>query len=156
VVRETLDAYAFQLEQQGFTLESRVEPGVPPVSADPDAVTQALLNLMDNAIKYSPANKVVKVEFYRQDGNAVISVEDRGLGISPREQAKIFEKFYRVEKSLVHDVKGSGLGLSLVKHIVDAHGGSVTVESRPGQGSRFSLHFPLAPPPAGGVNEGIP
>jgi signal transduction histidine kinase len=124
------------------------------VAADPDAVTQALLNLMDNAIKYSAGNKVLKVALERRDGHVVISVEDRGLGIPAREQAKIFEKFYRVEKSLVHDVKGSGLGLSLVKHIVDAHGGRITVESRPGEGSRFSLHFPLAGPGSGGHTRG--
>jgi signal transduction histidine kinase len=153
VVRETLDAYAFQLEQQGFALESRLEEGIPPVSADPDAVTQALLNLMDNAVKYSTGRKVMKVELHQEDGHAVISVEDRGQGIPAREHARIFEKFYRVEKSLVHDVKGSGLGLSLVKHIVDAHGGRVTVESRPGVGSRFSLHFPLGSSLPGGAGE---
>ncbi len=149
VVRETLAAYDFQLRKQGFTVESNIDRALPEVPADGDAVTQALLNLMDNAIKYSPRERYLKVELGRENGDAVIAVEDRGVGIPPREQAKIFEKFYRVEKSLVHDVKGSGLGLSLVKHIVDAHGGRIRVDSRPGEGSRFSILLPLGGPPSG-------
>jgi len=143
VVRETLEAYRFQLQQQGFSVESRIADNLPPISADPDALTQALLNLIDNAIKYSPDRKALSVELERQDGEALISVEDHGVGIPEREQDKIFDMFYRVERGLVHSVKGSGLGLSLVKHIVEAHGGRILVTSRPGEGSRFSIVLPL-------------
>lgn len=143
VVNETVEAYRFQLQQQGFTLVTDLEPGLPPVSADPDALTQALLNLMDNAIKYSPREKHLKVALGREDGQAVISVQDRGIGIPPREQRRIFDMFYRAERGLVHSVKGSGLGLSLVRHIVEAHGGAIRVESRPGYGSTFSITLPL-------------
>jgi signal transduction histidine kinase len=125
---------------------------------DSEAIMQALLNLMDNAIKYSPQRKFIRVDLHRRDGEGEISVEDRGVGIPPRDQARIFEMFYRVEKGLVHTVKGSGLGLSLVKHIVDAHGGRITVHSRPGEGSRFSIHLPLAREGGGGgdVDPGLP
>jgi signal transduction histidine kinase len=143
VINETLEAYRFQLQQQGFQIESRLAEGVPPVSVDPDALTQALLNLLDNAIKYSPEEKKLRVELAQKSGEAVISVDDRGMGIPASEHGKIFDMFHRVEKGLEHSVKGSGLGLSLVKHIVEAHGGRITVESRPGQGSRFSIHLPL-------------
>jgi len=143
VVRETLEAYRFQLQQQGFAVQSRIADNLPPISADPDALTQALLNLIDNAIKYSPEKKSLSVELERRDGEALISVEDHGVGIPEREQDKIFDMFYRVERGLVHSVKGSGLGLSLVKHIVEAHGGRIQVTSRPGEGSRFSIVLPL-------------
>ncbi len=150
VVRETLEAYQFQLQQKGFAVQSRIAD-VPPVSADADALTQALLNLIDNAIKYSPQQKSLSVELERRDGEALISVQDQGVGIPEREQDKIFDMFYRVERGLVHSVKGSGLGLSLVKHIVEAHGGRIQVTSRPGEGSRFSIVLPLT---NGGSSEG--
>ena len=110
------------------------------------AVAQALLNLLDNAVKYSEQaeKKEVLVRVAERDGSVVISVTDHGVGIAPEEQKKIFEKFYRVSTGLVHDVKGSGLGLSLVKHIVEAHHGSVTVESAPGRGSTFNISLPAA------------
>jgi signal transduction histidine kinase len=154
VVQGTLDAYRFQLQQAGFELETRIEDGIPPIEADGDAMTQALLNLVENAIKYSGDRKMIRVGLERRDGEAVISVEDRGIGIPDREQERIFDMFYRVEKGLVHSVKGSGLGLSLVKHIVDAHGGRIRVESRPGEGSRFSIHLPLPAAGGGGTTEG--
>lgn len=147
IVRETLTAYQYQLEQQGFTVESRIEETLPPVRADGAALTQAILNLMDNAIKYSGATKYLHVELARKGAEALIVVEDHGAGIPAREQANIFEKFYRVEKGLVHDVKGSGLGLALVKHIVDGHGGRIAVDSHPGQGSRFTIFLPLEEAP---------
>ncbi|HET9234185.1 MAG TPA: HAMP domain-containing sensor histidine kinase, partial [Candidatus Eisenbacteria bacterium] len=153
VVRETLDAYHFQLQQQGFNVRSQIADDVPPVAADPDALIQALLNLIDNAIKYSPERKSLNVELERRDGEVLISVEDQGLGIPEREQDKIFDMFYRVERGLVHSVKGSGLGLSLVKHIVEAHGGRIVVTSRPGEGSRFSIVLPLVNGGASGEPE---
>ena len=98
---------------------------------------------MNNAVKYSAGRKYLGVHLYRRDGNVNLEVEDHGIGIPPKEQLKIFEKFYRVGDPLVHNTKGSGLGLSLVRHIVLAHGGQVAVESAPGRGSKFIIILPL-------------
>jgi len=143
VVSEVVDAYRFQIEQQGFALEVDVPEGLPEVQMDKEAVGQALINLVNNAIKYSQAEKQIRIAVREDGGRVLLSVADRGIGIAKTEQKKIFEKFYRAENSLVHDTKGSGLGLALVRHILDAHGGSVDVESAPGKGSTFTLALPV-------------
>ncbi len=142
VVTEVVDAYRFQVEQQGFELVVRMEPDLPEVEADHEALGQAILNLLNNAIKYSRDLKAIHVDVRREGDRVLIGVMDRGIGIPKGEQKKIFEKFYRGEDSLVHETKGSGLGLSLVQHIMDAHGGTVEVESAPGRGSTFVLALP--------------
>jgi signal transduction histidine kinase len=98
---------------------------------------------VNNAVKYSAGAKYLGVHLYRRDGNVNLEVVDRGIGIPAKEQSKIFEKFYRVGDPLVHNTKGSGLGLSLVRHIVQAHGGQVAVESAPGHGSKFIIILPV-------------
>jgi signal transduction histidine kinase len=144
VMRDVVDAYRFQIEQQGFELELDVPEDLPELELDKEAISQALINLVNNAIKYGGEQKHVAVSARLTPDRVLLSVQDRGIGIAKPEQRKIFEKFYRAEDSLVHATKGSGLGLSLVKHIVEAHGGSVEVESAPGKGSRFTLALPLA------------
>jgi signal transduction histidine kinase len=114
---------------------------------DPEALSQALLNLVNNAIKYSGDGRYIGLDVRKGDGGIVIAVTDRGVGIPRAEQKKIFEKFYRVEDTLIHTTKGSGLGLALVQHIMDAHGGSVELDSEPGKGSTFRLIVPLGPAP---------
>lgn len=143
VVAETLKTFEVQLKQKGFaiTFESPEEP-LSPVVMDAQAMAQAVMNLLDNAVKYSGSAKEIFVRLAQKDGTITISVTDRGIGIPPAEQEKIFERFHRVSTGLVHDVKGSGLGLSIVKHIVEAHQGRVTVQSAPGQGSTFTIHLP--------------
>jgi signal transduction histidine kinase len=143
LVRNTLDSYRYQIEQQGFTLKEEIDESLPTVCVDREAIARALLNLMNNALKYSPNEKYLHVKLYRENGSVKLQVEDHGIGITSREQTKIFEKFYRTGDPLVHNTKGSGLGLSLVRHITDAHGGSVDVDSTPGKGSRFTLTLPL-------------
>lgn len=146
IVEDVLDAYRFQLEQQGFTVEVALQDELPPVDADQEALGQALLNILNNAVKYSRDEKHLAVRLRRDGSRALVSVSDRGIGIEPAEQAKIFEKFYRSEASLVHETRGSGLGLALVRHIMEAHGGSVELESTPGKGSTFTLVLPLERP----------
>ncbi|NNF06633.1 MAG: hypothetical protein HKN21_07720, partial [Candidatus Eisenbacteria bacterium] len=143
LLQETLDAYAFSLKKQGFSVESKIESDMPEVMADREALTQAFINLIENAIKYSNERKSLRVTLQRKNDHAVIAVSDAGIGIPPGDRDRIFDKFYRVERGLVHNVKGSGLGLSLVKHIVDGHGGSIEVESQLHQGSTFSISLPL-------------
>jgi signal transduction histidine kinase len=145
VVADTLKTFEVVLEQNGFTLNlERPSLPLPPVVIDPDAVAQAFINLLDNAVKYSGDSKEIEVKLARQGDTVTISVIDHGVGIAGEEREKVFEKFYRVGNCLVHDVKGSGLGLSIVKHIVEAHHGRVTVESEPGRGSAFTIHLPVA------------
>ena len=112
---------------------------------DREAIARSLLNLVNNAIKYSSQDRYLAVNLKRINGSVKLEVVDHGIGIPRDEQPKIFEKFYRVCDPLVHNTKGSGLGLCLVRHIAHAHGGDVSVESTPGQGSKFSLVLPVSP-----------
>ena len=143
IVHETLEAFSYVLTQQGFKVDVAVAPDLPVVPLDAEAVGQALANLVDNAIKYSGERKVVRVEAALRDGHLTLAVADEGIGIPPEEHGRIFEKFYRVGRSETQGRRGSGVGLALVRHVAEAHGGRVTVESRPGAGSTFTLWFPL-------------
>jgi signal transduction histidine kinase len=143
VVQDVLDAYRFHIEQQGFALEVQVADEIPELEVDKEALGQAVLNLLNNAIKYSTDEKYIRLELRREADRVLLSVTDRGIGIAKADQKKIFEKFYRAENSLVHESKGSGLGLALVRHIMEAHGGTVELESTPGKGSTFTLVLPL-------------
>jgi signal transduction histidine kinase len=143
LVHSTLDSYRFQIQQNGFGFEEHISPDIPSVKVDREAIARSLLNLINNALKYSKDDKYIAVKLYRTNGSVKLEVQDRGIGIPANEQEKIFEKFYRCGDPLVHNVKGSGLGLSLVRHIVRAHGGDVLVESAPDKGSKFTIALPL-------------
>jgi signal transduction histidine kinase/tetratricopeptide (TPR) repeat protein len=143
VVHAAARTMQYPLSQQGFSLNLEIAEDIPEVQADGDALEQAVLNLLNNAMKYSGDSREIDLRLAAKDGRAVIQVADRGIGIDPRRQERIFEKFYRIP-SLENDrITGSGLGLALVNHIVKAHGGEVTVESTPGKGSTFSIYLPL-------------
>jgi signal transduction histidine kinase len=143
LVRESLEPFAYPLAQGGFKVDVSVAPDLPDVMIDAAAVGQALGNLIDNAIKYSGERKSIRVAAALVDGALALSVADEGIGIAPAEHARIFEKFYRVGRSDTQGRRGSGVGLALVRHVAHAHGGRVTVESRPGAGSRFTIHLPV-------------
>jgi signal transduction histidine kinase len=132
-----------RVRHAGFDIQLEVENSLPPVLLDKDSMTQAVNNVIDNAIKYSGDAKIVKVEAFKEDRNVVIAVQDFGIGIEKGERNKIFDRFYRGGDELTRSVKGSGLGLTLVKQIVEAHHGSIHVESELGQGSTFSIKLPL-------------
>jgi signal transduction histidine kinase len=115
---------------------------------DGEAIQQALTNLVDNAIKHSPAGAIVSVELEADAFSARIFVEDDGPGIPKDEQERIFEPFYRLGSELRRETQGIGIGLSIAKHIAEAHGGRITVESSPGDGSGFVIVLPIAQEPA--------
>lgn len=144
IVDETLKSFDVRLSQKGFTVDLEMpEEPLPLAKVDSAAIAQALVNLLDNAAKYSGDSREISVRVARKDEFITIAITDHGIGIPVQEQEKIFEKFYRVSTGLVHDVKGSGLGLSIVKHIVEAHQGKVTVRSKAGNGTTFSIYLPI-------------
>jgi signal transduction histidine kinase len=146
VVRSAARAMQYPLAQQGFSLQVSIDENVPALRGDPDALEQAILNLLSNAMKYSGGDREIHLTLAASEGEAVISVTDRGLGIPPEDHKRIFEKFYRVRAAETECIAGTGLGLTLVQHIAEAHGGLVNVQSRPGQGSTFSIRIPLQKP----------
>jgi len=148
LVRETLDSYHYQIEQNGFRYEEHITNDLPSLRLDREAIARSLLNLVNNALKYSSDDKYLAVRLYRDDGSVKLEVIDHGIGIPRAEQHRIFDKFYRVCDPMCHDNKGSGLGLALVQHIVNAHAGTISVESTPGKGSKFTITLPLKQEPA--------
>jgi signal transduction histidine kinase len=126
-------------------LRTDIEPGLPSVRMDENAMTLVVLNLIDNAVKYAAEGKEIAVSLARTPGGVVLSVRDRGPGIPIDEQPRVFERFYRARMARDRNVRGSGIGLALVKHIVEAHGGRLALASAPGQGARFTVVIPAAP-----------
>lgn len=143
IARDVLETYSFHLEQNGFTTVANLGEALPPIRGDRDALAEVVTNLLDNAIKYSDTNRYIEINTGRENGRVFLEVADHGIGIPPEEQQKVFDKFYRVSSKLVRKTRGTGLGLSLVKHIVQAHGGTIALTSRVGEGSRFHIAFPI-------------
>jgi signal transduction histidine kinase len=143
VVEKAARAAQYSLEQAGFALKTDIEPDVPPLVADSDALQQAILNLLSNAMKYSGSSRRIDLRLDRKNGHARIQVVDQGVGIAPEEQKRIFERFYRAPSAENQHVPGTGLGLTIVEHIAKAHGGDVEVASSLGSGSSFTICLPV-------------
>ncbi|MCX6567474.1 MAG: ATP-binding protein [Candidatus Aminicenantes bacterium] len=143
---EVAGRFREQAAFKDFTLETEIASGLPFIRADKDALGRAVFNLLDNAVKYSGGNPRVTLRVWSGEDTVHLQVEDQGIGIGKSEQKKIFEKFYRSESALESDVKGSGIGLPLVEHVVRAHGGKVLLESEPGKGTRVTIRLPARPP----------
>ena len=143
LVQTALESFRLRLEDAGFKLDVQVAAPLPRVRGDARALQHCLLNLLDNAVKYSRERKEIRVSAVAKDGMVGVSVSDRGIGIEAEHRERIFEKFVRVQTGLVHDVKGAGLGLSLVELIVRAHHGRVEVSSTLGEGSTFTIWLPV-------------
>lgn len=133
-------------QERGITLETRLPQAPIEVAGDDEALCQAVTNLLDNALKYTPRGGRVWVRLRTEGADAVIEVEDTGIGIEPRDRERIFERFYRVDKARSRELGGTGLGLAIVKHVARTHGGEVSVESVSGSGSTFRISLPVASP----------
>jgi signal transduction histidine kinase len=131
-----------RLRLEGFRVSLEIEPELPLIDGDRQALSQALLNLLDNAVKYSASAKEIGVAVRRVGGSVVVEITDQGIGIDPSEQQRIFEQFYRAGDPMTQKVRGAGLGLALVRHIVTAHRGRIELRSTPGKGSAFSVVLP--------------
>jgi signal transduction histidine kinase len=142
VVQQALDACKPLIEQGGFTVEKDLAAEAQTAVIDRDAIVEVLINLVTNAIKYSPEQKWLKVAARVNDGFVELSVADHGIGIARADQGRVFEKFYRVDCRRTTEVGGCGIGLSLVQHIVKAHRGEVRLVSEPGKGSTFTVRLP--------------
>jgi signal transduction histidine kinase len=142
---EVAGRFRQQAAFKDFTLETEIASDLPFIRADKDALGRAVFNLLDNAVKYSGGNPRVTLRVWSGEDAVHLQVEDHGIGIGKSEQKKIFEKFYRSESALESDVKGSGIGLPLVEHVVRAHEGKVLLESEPGKGTRVTIRLPLRP-----------
>jgi two-component system, OmpR family, phosphate regulon sensor histidine kinase PhoR len=149
VVVRAVDVYRHRAERENVELEVAIEPGLPIVSFDDRAIELLLMNLLDNALKYAKDGKVIRTEARSRAGVVELLVIDRGPGIAENERRRIFERFVRGTVGVERQVRGSGIGLALVKHIAESHGGSAWVESELGRGSTFVVTVPAQPPAAG-------
>ena len=143
LVTRVIDALGSQFRHNQFSVSLKTAPGMHPVLIDPDAAEQALENLLSNAMKYSPEHRDILVEVDEVDGYGRVRVTDRGIGIAPRLQRRIFRKFYRIQTDAGSGPQGTGLGLAIVDHVMRGHGGFVRVDSEPGRGSTCALIFAL-------------
>jgi PAS domain S-box-containing protein len=145
IIIDVADSYRPQAVNKQITLEVEPAEGMESIEADPTLLRQAIANLVDNALKYTPQKGLVRLRASQEEGVQRVVIEDNGLGIAPTDQARLFEKFYRARRSESLKEKGAGLGLAIVKSIVEQHGGRVRVESRLGMGSTFTLELPMHP-----------
>lgn len=146
ITRAVVDEFEHVAATSGHEIRVTVEPDLPPVRAGREALGQAVWNLLDNSIKYSPGRPAIWVEVARQDGFVAIRVRDQGLGIPAQERKRLFRKFVRGSAAEAAQVKGTGIGLAMVDYVVRAHNGRICVESIPGEGSTFTLLLKMEAP----------
>jgi signal transduction histidine kinase len=143
VVQNVLKSMEYHFKMSKFSINTSFDEELIMINADADGVVEALINLVSNALKYSEDKKSINVSVYQKDGYAIINVKDYGIGIPPEDLENIFDSFYRSKNLSKEKIGGAGIGLTIVKHIMDAHGGKIEVESILEKGSTFSLYFPL-------------
>jgi two-component system phosphate regulon sensor histidine kinase PhoR len=141
--RTIQETYFHHVQDKGFTLKFEPSEDLGLIQGDREAISEAIINLLDNAVKYSNEKKHITVKTGRDFNFRYIEVTDQGIGIAKKHHSEIFEQFFRAPAGDIHTTKGSGLGLTLVKKIMEAHHGQVTVDSSPGKGSTFRLKFPV-------------
>jgi len=144
LVDEVLSTYNFHLKNKGFVLKTELAEDILKVKVDKRSICDVLVNLLDNAVKYSAEVKEITIRTGVKSGWVYIEVADKGIGISKENQRFIFDQFYRVTQgNLAHHAKGTGLGLSIVKYVVEAHNGKIEVDSTEGKGSIFRVLLPI-------------
>jgi signal transduction histidine kinase len=143
LVREAVAEFQERVAAQGFRVELRLAEDRVLIQADREALGLALRNLLDNAIKYSPDCRTIWVELVRARDRLAIRVRDRGMGIPASEHKEIFKNFVRGSTSRSSNIKGTGIGLAMARHIIEAHDGEIQLESEPGRGSTFTILLPL-------------
>jgi two-component system phosphate regulon sensor histidine kinase PhoR len=144
VVAAALRAFEPIRLREQVSLATTVAPDLPPILADRAMLSQALLNLLQNAAKYGGDGREINLVCRAENGHVALSVADKGPGIPRRERRRIFERFYRIDDRLNRKQEGSGLGLAIVRHVAQAHGGTVVVRNRPEGGAEFSILLPVA------------
>ncbi len=145
IASDAVESVKTKLAAHNCHLTVDIAKDLPEISADHDAMVTVLVNLLDNACKYTGEDKRVSLRLFPEDGFVGFAVSDNGIGLARRHIRRIFDRFYQVDSSLARKAEGCGLGLSIVKFIVDAHKGKITVESKPGQGSTFTVRLPVRP-----------
>ena len=143
IARDAIEAVQTKYEAQHCHLTTDIAPKLPVIQADHDALVTVLVNLLDNACKYTGENKQVSLKIAAGGDTVSFAVEDNGIGLARRHVRRIFDRFYQVDSSLARKAEGCGLGLSIVKFIVDAHKGKIIVDSKPGRGSTFTVRVPI-------------
>ena len=140
ILRNAVNRLSRQAQRAGVDLTLTVEDGLPPATGDAEMLERVVINLIHNAVKFTPAGGAIRVRGTRADGTIEISVSDTGVGILPEDLPRIFERFYKADRS--RGGGGTGLGLAVARHAIEAHGGTISAESRPGEGSTFTFTIP--------------
>lgn len=144
IVARVIDILKKFATDKSISIDTNLPDNLPKLLGDENRITQALINLVDNAIKYTPSKGSVSISASSQDSFVRIDVKDTGIGIPKKDLPRIFERFYRIDKARSRELGGTGLGLSIAKHLVQAHGGEISVTSVLGKGSTFSFTIPIA------------
>jgi two-component system phosphate regulon sensor histidine kinase PhoR len=143
IVERAVETIEIQIHQRNGKITLNLDAADPNILGDTEHLSNLVNNLLDNAIKYSPEMPFITISTKNSKGGIILSVEDKGIGMTKAVQSKIFERFYRQSSGNVHDVKGFGLGLNYARSIIEAHKGIITVTSEPGKGSRFEIFLPF-------------
>jgi signal transduction histidine kinase len=143
LLRKFLESTRERLQETGFDIRYSCPDKVPNINADRNAMLQVFYNLVDNAIKFSGTSRQIDINLFLKDDDLIFCVKDYGIGILIKDQEKIFDRFYRGDEPQRLGIKGSGIGLTIVKKIIEAHKGYLTMESKTGEGSTFCVHLPI-------------
>jgi signal transduction histidine kinase len=153
LVRTAVESIHPVVEQSKLTLQTTIPPGLPPVYGSPVYLQRAVDNLLNNAVKFTPEEGTIAVRAWQEGDQVVLQVADTGIGIPPDQHERIFDRFYQVDGSSSRRYGGMGMGLALVKEVVEAHGGAVRIESTEGKGSTFIVTLPISTEQPHLVNE---